>query len=220
MKVALLSESPADEAAIAVLVETVIGQRIHRVRPALRARGWPNVRQVLPAVVRHLHFQTDAELLVVVADADDSVVHTAEHDHHPGCRVCQLRAVFRKATRNLPPARGRDRVLRGIGIAVPAMEGWYLCGVDEQVSEAAWCAGQEAGRAPYSRAELKARVYGTSRPTLALETEVAVRAVRQMGRDLRRLEHDFPGFAVLANDLREAAAVVKDRENRAKSLET
>ncbi|WP_221030080.1 hypothetical protein [Actomonas aquatica] len=214
MKVALLSESPADEAAIAVLVETVLGQRIQRVRPALRARGWPNVRQVLPAVVRHLHFRTDAELLVVVADADDSVVHTSEHDHHPGCRVCQLRAVFRKATKNLPPARGRDRVLRGVGIAVPAMEGWYLCGSDETVTEEAWIAGQETARQPFSRAELKERVYGTSRPTLALETEKAVAAVRRMGGDLRRLEHEFPGFAVLANDLRAALAEVRGRENR------
>ncbi len=215
MKVALLSESPADEAAIAVLVEMVIGRRIQRVRPSLRARGWPNVRQVLPAVARHLHFQTDAELLVVVADSDDSVVHTAQHDHHPGCRVCQLQAVFRKATKNLPPARGRDRVLRGIGIAVPAMEGWYLCGIDETVTEAAWVSGQVTGAQPYSRSELKERVYGTPRPTLALETEHAVKAVRRMGGDLRRLENDFPGFAVLADDLREAARVVAARtENR------
>ena len=195
-------------------MEAVIGRRIQRVRPALRARGWPNVRQVLPAVVRHLHFQTDAEVLVVVADSDDSVVHTAEHDHHPGCRVCQLQAVFRKATKNLPPARGRDRVLRAVGVAVPAMEGWYLCGADETVTEAAWVAGQQRGWTPYRRSELKERVYGTPRPTLALETEVAVAAVRRLGSDLRRLEHDFPGFAVLADDLRLAAMDIAGRGKR------
>lgn len=204
MKVAFLSESPADEAAIVVLVEAVLGRRIERVRPALRARGWPNVRQVLPAVVRHLHFQTDADLLVVVADSDDSVVHTAQHDHHPGCRICQLRAVFRKAARHLPPAHGRNGVLRAVGIAVPAMEGWYLCGRDELVTESAWVAGQADGRLPYTRAELKERVYGTSRPTLQLETRVALAAVRWHARDLRRLENDFPGFAVLAEDVRAA----------------
>ena len=213
MKTALLSESPADEAAIALLVEAIIGRPIERVQPALRARGWPNVGQVLPAVLRHLHFQSDAELLVVVADSDDSVVHTPEHDHHPACRVCQLQAVFRKATKNLPPARGRDRVLRGVGIAVPAMEGWYLCGTDG-VTEEAWTQGQSTGRQPYSRAELKERVYGTSRPTLALETRIATQAVRRLGRDLRRLEHDFPGFAVLADDLRAAVTRVASRENR------
>ena len=213
MKVALLSESPADEAAIAILVEVILGRPIQRIQPSLRARGWPNVRQVLPAVVRHLHFETDTELLVVVADSDDSVVHTPAHDHHPACRVCQLQAVFRKATKTLPPARGRDRVLRGVGIAVPAMEGWYLCGT-EGVTEAAWIAGQVSGQQPFSRAELKERVYGTSRPTLALETRIATQAVRRMGRDLRRLEHDFPGFAVLADDIRAAVARVDVRENR------
>ena len=212
MKTALLSESPADEAAIAILVEAIIGCRIERIEPALRARGWPNVRQVLPAVVRHLHFQTDADLLVVVADSDDSIVHIADHDHHPACRVCQLQAVFRKATKNLPPARGRARVLRGVGIAVPATEGWYLCGTDG-VTEEAWTDGQSTGRAPFTRAELKERVYGTSRPTLALETRVAVEAVRRMGKDLRRLEHDFPGFAVLADDLRAAVAAIAERKN-------
>lgn len=206
MKVAVLSESPADEAAIAMLVEQVLGRPITPVRPSLRARGWPNVRQVLPAVVRHLHFQTDAELLVVVVDSDDSVVHTARHDHHPGCRACQLRAVFRKATRNLPPARGRARVLRGVGVAVPAMEGWYLCGREETVTEEAWVDGQHRGVLPFTRAQLKQRVYGTPRPSLAWETERALEAVRWLGPDLRRLEHDFPGFAILADDVRAAAA--------------
>src|SRR5690606_3209125 len=64
MKLALLSESPADEAAIEILVEAVLQEPVERVRPSLRARGWPNVLQLLPAVVRHLHFNTNVELLV------------------------------------------------------------------------------------------------------------------------------------------------------------
>ena len=55
MKVALLSESPADEAVLRVLVEAVLGAPPKFVSPGLRARGWPNVAQVLPAVIRHLH---------------------------------------------------------------------------------------------------------------------------------------------------------------------
>jgi hypothetical protein len=206
MKLALLSESPADEAALEVLVEAVLREPVQRVRPALRARGWPNVIQILPAVVRHLHFSTDADVLVVVADSDDSVVHEPRHDEgnsfHPRCRLCQLRAVFRKASKNLPPARGRTRVLRGIGVAVPAMEGWYLCGRDPSVIEAAWVEGQANGRLPYSRAELKWRVYGTDRPSLQHETDCAVREAMRHRSDPRRLEHDFPGFASLATDLR------------------
>lgn len=208
MKLAILSESPADEAAVERLVGAVLGGRALRVQTNLRARGWPSVAQVLPAVIRHLHFETDTDGLVVVVDSDDSVVHTAEHDRpdyfHPLCRMCRLRAVFRQTTRKLPPARGRARVLRGIGVAVPAVEAWYLCGrrTDPDVSEQAWIDGQAKGRPPYTRAQLKYRVYGTDRPSLVLETQCALREIARHLPDTRRLEFDFPGFAALAADLR------------------
>jgi hypothetical protein len=206
MKVALLSESPADEAALRVLVAAVLKQTPRFVAPGFRARGWPNVAQLMPAVIRHLHFNTDTDVLVVVVDSDDSVVHTAEHNapnyFHPQCRMCQLRAVHRQTTKKFPRAHGRDRVLRAVGVAVPAVEAWYLCGRDESVTEAAWLVGQETGRQPYSRADLKSRVYGTDRPSLAHETVCALREVDRHQRDTRRLENDFPGFAALAADLR------------------
>src|ERR1043165_3428963 len=209
MKIALLSESPADETALRVLVEGVLGARPSFVAPGFRARGWPNVAQVLPAVIRHLHFNTDVDTLVTVVDADDSVVHTADHDRpgyfHPHCRMCQLRAVFRQTTKRLPPAHGRARVWRGVGVAVPAIEAWYLCGRDATVSEAAWLAGQAAAKPPYSRAELKWRVYGTDRPSLPHGIRWALHEVERHRRDTRRLESDFPGFAALARDLRERA---------------
>ncbi len=212
MKVALLSESPADEAVLRELVAAVLGGSPAWSAAGLRARGWPSVVQVLPAVIRHLHFNTDTDTLVVTADADDSVVHTAAHEapgyFHPQCRLCQLRAVFRRTTRKLPPARGRNRVLRGVGVAVPALEAWLLCGRDATVGESAWIEGQSAGRAPYTRAELKWRVYGTDRPSLPYEIRRAVEEIRRHGRDTRRLEHDFPGFGVLARDLREDQAML------------
>lgn len=208
MKVALLSESPADETALRVLVTAVLGAPPRFVSPGFRARGWPNVAQVMPAVIRHLHFNTDTDALVVVVDSDDSVVHTAAHDapgyFHPHCRMCQLRAVHRQTTKRLPSAHGRARVLRCVGIAVPAIEAWYLSGRDTTVTEAAWVAGQGSGRLPYTRAELKWRVYGTDRPSLPHETECAMREVARQARDLRRLENDFPCFAALAADLRGA----------------
>ncbi len=205
MKIALLSESPADEAALRILVSGTLGS-VQFVSPGFRARGWPNVAQLLPAVIRHLHFNTDAGLLAVVADSDDSVVHGPEHERpgyfHPHCRLCQLRAIFRQTTRKLRPARGRERVLRGVGIAVPAIEAWYLCGRDASVNEAAWVTGQKIGRLPYSRAELKWRVYGTDRPSLPHETSCALHEVQRLRADPRRLEYDFPGFGALARDLR------------------
>ncbi|MBP6506328.1 MAG: hypothetical protein KA257_02075 [Opitutaceae bacterium] len=207
MKVALLSESPADEIAIKVLVEAVLGEPVKQVQPGLRARGWPNVAQLLPPVLRHLHFNTDTAGLVVVVDSDDSVVHTEAHEavnyFHPQCRLCQLRAVYRQTVKKLPPARGRTRVLRCVGVAVPAVEAWYLCGRDTSVTEAAWQEGQARGWAPYTRKELKWRVYGTDRPTLPHEIDCALREVQRHRHDTRRLETDFPGgFGALARDLR------------------
>jgi hypothetical protein len=206
MKVAILSESPADEAALRELVAGVLGGKVQFTSPGLRARGWPQVGQLLPAVIKHLHFNTDTDALVVVADSDDSTVHTPEHDapnyFHPQCRLCQLRAIFRQTVKKLSPAHGRDRLLRGVGIAVPAVEGWYLCGVEDSVTEQAWVEGQAKGRLPYTRAQLKLRVYGTDRPTLPLEIRRAVEAASRHRRDTRRLEFDFPGFASLATDLR------------------
>ena len=214
MKVALLSESPADETALRVLVAAVLPAPPQFVAPGFRARGWPNVAQLMPAVIRHLHFNTDTDALVVVVDADDSVVHTVAHDapgyFHPHCRMCQVRAVYRQTTKRLPPAHGRGRVLRAVGIAVPAIEAWYLCGRDQGVSEARWTAGQESGRQPYSRAELKWRVYGTDRPSLPHETACALREVHRHRRDTRLLEFEFPGFAALAADLRAASNPAKE----------
>jgi hypothetical protein len=207
MKLAILSESPADEAALRVLAGYVLGAPFTTVPATLRARGWPSVEQVLPAILRHLHFNTAADGLVVVVDSDDSPVHTTEHEapgyYHPLCRICRLRAVFRRTVKNLPPAHGRTGVLRAVGLAVPAIEAWYLCGRDTSISEAAWVAGQEIGRAPYTRRELKWRVYGTERPSLPLEIRRAVQEVTRHQGDVRRLENDFPqGFGSLARDLR------------------
>ena len=206
MKLAILTESPADEAALRVLAGGVLGVAVEFVQHGLRTRGWPSVAPLLPAVLRHLHFNTAADALVVVVDSDDSPVHTPTHDlpghFHPQCRLCQLRAVFRQTTRKLRPAHGRDRVLSGIGVAVPAIEAWYLCGRDERVTEAVWVEGQASGRLPYTRAELKWRVYGTDRPSLPLEIRCALDEVRRHHHDTRRLENDFPGFSTLAADLR------------------
>lgn len=207
MKLAILSESPADEAALAVLVRDVLRQPFTQVQASLRARGWPSVEQVLPAIVRHLHFNTDADGLVVVCDSDDSPVHTAAHEapgyHHALCRICRLRAAFRRTTKNLPPAHGRQRVLRAIGVCVPAIEAWLLCGRDTSITEQAWMDGQESGRQPYTRRDLKWRVYGTERPSLEHETKRALQEVMRHHGDLRRLENDFPnGFGALARDLR------------------
>ena len=78
MKVAVLSESPPDEAAIAILVEAALDASVERVAgPPLRSRGWPSVRSILPVVIKHLHFRTDADGLVCSS-------RNGNRDHVPG----------------------------------------------------------------------------------------------------------------------------------------
>ncbi len=205
MKIAILSESPADETAFRVLTAALLPHPPEFVAPGFRARGWPHVAQLLPAVIRHLHFNTTTTTLVIVVDSDDSVVHVASHNapgyFHPHCRMCQLRTLFRQTTKHFPPAHGR-RLLRAVGIAVPAVEAWYLCGRDDSVSEANWVSGQQHGQLPYTRAELKQRVYGTDRPSLQHETQCALHEVARHRQNPQRLLNDFPSFAALATDLR------------------
>ncbi len=208
MKIAILSESPADEAALRILAGYVLGEPFTLVQSTLRARGWPSVEQVLPPIIRHLHFNTEADGLIVVCDSDDSPVHTPEHDapgyFHPLCRICRLRAAYRRTVKNLPPAHGRARVLRAIGVCVPAIEAWLLCGRDTSITELAWIDGQASGHPPYTRRELKWKVYGTERPSLEHEMKRVIQEVSRHHGDVRRLENDFPnGFGALARDLRE-----------------
>ena len=75
MKVAILSESSADDAALRILVDGVLGVRTEEIdlSGTLRSRGWPAVRTVLPVVLKYLQYRTDADGLVVVADSNHSL---------------------------------------------------------------------------------------------------------------------------------------------------
>ena len=84
MKVAILSESGADEAAVRILVGGALGREALSVAmPPIRTRGWPSVLQVIPTIMRYLHYRTDAEALVIVADANHSPLHQLLHEE-PG----------------------------------------------------------------------------------------------------------------------------------------
>ena len=199
MKVALLSESPADEAVLRVLVDAILGEPAQIAPAGYRARGWPNVLQVLPAVIRHLHFNTDVDTLVVTCDSDDTPVHTAAHDapqyYHPHCRMCQLRAAFRQTSKRFPAAHGRLRVHRVVSVAVPALAFSSLTPLGgPRLAVARLAAPPRAVAGSFSLG-----VGGAW--TAALP---ALREVERHRRDLRRLEYDFPGFAALMWDLKTA----------------
>ena len=208
MKVAILSESPADEAAVRVLVEAVLDEPAEDVcLPRLRSRGWPSVRQVLPGILRHVHYHTDADALVVVVDSNGTpVIVKDDWDANPlasKCRLYQLHDVLEATKANLTPVSGKAPIKTALGLAVPAVEGWYLCGANPNVSENAWVLGLQSRKQPYTKNGLKEQVYGTDRPSIHLETEKAVKAARRLAGDVAQLERRFPiGFGSLANDVR------------------
>src|SRR3954469_25844593 len=100
MKVAILSESSADEAAIPIFAEGLLAKPTEHVEfSGLRSRGWPSVRNVFGAVYKDLWYRTDAEGLIVVVVSDESPVHHPSRSGPTGprpCRYCELRQAERR----------------------------------------------------------------------------------------------------------------------------
>jgi hypothetical protein len=166
MKVAYLAESPADAAALAILTEAMLGRKTEPVSHAgLRHRGWPAVRTVLPAVLKELHYHTDAEGFVLIVDSNGSPPHSKEHEQPSAserlCRLCQLRRIADEVRQSVHARPALPPLKIALGLAAPAIEAWLLCGVDPHVTEAAWINGLKQGPMPYTKDELKQRLYGT-----------------------------------------------------------
>ncbi len=217
MKVAVLSESPADEAAVLVLVEGLLGIETEFVPlPAPKTRGWRSVLNSVSPALYHLHYETDADALVVTLDSDESPVHQKGHDELNGandkCRLCQLRAIVDEIQDQLRPRQGRGPIKTAVGVAVPAVEAWYLAGLDPHVTESAWILALQSGKPPYTKRDLKRKAYGVEKPSLALEQERAVEHTQRLVQEsnLGLLERLFPGgFGALAADVRNWQATEK-----------
>jgi hypothetical protein len=66
MKVAILSESPADEAAIRILVDGLLATETEPVPvPTPGTRGYRAVLNSVRPALNHLHYLTDADALVL-----------------------------------------------------------------------------------------------------------------------------------------------------------
>ena len=210
MKVAVLSESGADEAAIRRLVEGLLAERAEPASmPPIRSRGFGAVLRDLPMVLRHLHYRTDAEALVVVLDSDRSPVHTEAHKEPGGdkekCRLCRMAKIVAQVRRDLAQRPTYPPLKIGLGLAVPQIEAWYLAGRDPHVSEAAWNVGLCSGKPPHTSDSLKQKVYGTDDPPWGVLMACALKEVERIVREgrLPQLEQLFPGgFGALARDVR------------------
>ncbi len=75
MKVAVLSESEADEAALRIPVEGLLGGSTEAVGQfRLRHRGVDAVRRQVHPVLSYLYYHTEARGLVVVVDSDQTPI--------------------------------------------------------------------------------------------------------------------------------------------------
>jgi len=204
MKIGFYCESPADQAALAVFTEGILGEPPEPINMDLEARSQPAFFSALDGVFRGVHYNSDAEGLVVVPDCDNTELHDEGHDalgrSGESCRFCQVRKIIAKARNQLKPRQGRLELKVAIGLAFPAIDAWYLVG-KHQVRETAWRAGLATGRLP--RPRLKELVYGNARPSLEDETKCAVAEARRIIQDMKAIETAFPtGFGLMAKEIR------------------
>ena len=199
MRVAILSESSADESALRILVDEFLGVKTIPVATNLESRGWHAVRNTLPAISKALQYKTDAEGLVVVVDSN----HTYLSGDEPKNRLRDFRELVQRCQQQLKSVSGRVPLKIAVGVAAPAIEAWWLCKSNLQVNEAAWEKGLAEKHEPYSKQELKKQLYGSDYCSLELMTRKMTEAAQEIAKDLFALERAFPnGFGNLANELR------------------
>lgn len=207
MKVAYFAESPADAVPLTILTEAILGTKTETIRhKGLESRGWPSVRTVLRSVLLELHYQTDAEGFVLIVDSNGAPPHFVAHEEPQQsdvkCRWCQLRRIADESLRGRARP-GRQPLKVAIGLAVPMIEAWLLCGSDSQITEAAWANGLKEGREPYPKLSLKEKLYGSSRESSAIKVEAMKKAAERLALNMKMIESAFPhGFGALAKDLR------------------
>ena len=132
MRVAILSESSADEAALRILTEAVLGRSIEVVPRRRRAGGVGAAFKGLPPILKELHYRRTAEALVFVVDSNGTLVHPGggEEACEAGgaCRLCRARRIVREVQGTVRPVGDLPPIRVAIGLAVPQVEAWYLCG--------------------------------------------------------------------------------------------
>ncbi len=207
MKIAVVSESPADEAAIKVLVDAIVGYETELVSARLRPGGWPHVLALLPSILKALHYGTLADGIAVIVDSDNSPVHDRTHmeelQTNSGCRLCLLRSCIQRTMSRVSPIQNRDLLKTAVGVAVPAIEAWYRCGLDPHVNEARWVGHLSGEIINFDKQSLKIDVYGSEQPSLETETAAAVTAARRLTNILDQVEQLFPtGFNCFVSDIR------------------
>jgi hypothetical protein len=207
MKLAVLSESEADEAALRVIAEGILGRQVEWHRGfRRRSSGFGSVPGLLRSALMELHYHTDVDGLLVVVDSDHTPLHIREHE--PGyteqtCRLCILKGIVNDFSSRIGSRPNGTSLKAAIGLAAPEIEAWYLCGLEPWATEANWLADLAAGRHGSYRARLKPQAYGVDRASLSLMISKAREHATRLAGDLQQLEANFQnGFGPLAREIR------------------
>jgi hypothetical protein len=201
MKVSILSESEVDEAGIRILAEAVLGVALTVIDPVrVRARGFPAAMKRIPSTYKSLHWNSDADGLIIVVDSDESPIHEPSHEssgfNDPDCRWCQIgRTISEIQSQISQRPNGPLRV--AIGLAVPAIEAWYLCGRDIHCTEGHF--SREPSNALYEiRRDLKRKAYGAHPAPHELMKQKAMEECNRVAKILPLWSRTFPGVSAFS----------------------
>ena len=168
MKIGFYCESPADQAALAVFVEGILGEPPEPINMDIEGHGVTGVLSTLDGVIRGVYYNSDADGLVIVVGGERHRIAQQRNLRccklAERCRMCQLRKII--AGPESVEGHTRAYCLEGVavGLTVPAIEAWYLVGKNHEVGEALLdCPVVRRNRRPFT-SQLKQEIYGTERP--------------------------------------------------------
>jgi hypothetical protein len=168
MNVAVFSESPIDEAVLRIFIDGTLGIQTSSAELfKLRARGWPTILKNIGPVLRHLHYRSLAELLVIVADSNNHELHSAAHHPtpHQNCRHCLLESAAAKASQSLQSIQPWHPIKFAIAVPCPSIEAWLLSVDNRECTEAGWSQRRKDGaNSVHEIRQLKKQLYGDETP--------------------------------------------------------
>src|SRR5262249_13709798 len=153
-------------------------------------------------------YNGQADGFVVVIDSDHTPIHQQNHESPDGfdsqCRVCLIRKKMRELQGHVGKRPSRAQLKTVVGLAVPEISAWYLCGKDQRVGETPWIEGLRRNSPPYTIRDLKVAVFGKKeRLPLGARKERAEAEARRLVQNLALLEQRFPnGFGLMAAEIR------------------
>ncbi len=171
----------------------------------LEAHSVPGFFSALNSVFRGVHYNSDADGLVIVVDADHTELHDPSHDTNTAkdCRYCQASNIIQRARTQLQPRIGRPELKVAIGVTLPSIRSWVIVWQIDEVGEAAWKTSLASGKRLFTSQNLKKWCTARIAPRSNWRRNVRSRETLRIRENLKSIEDAFPiGFGLLAQEIR------------------